>query len=133
MGAINAQAQWQDNSGRGTATGLRPAIALGHLNDLSGAVFLLPPFRNSAGSLPLSRATSQALRFNSACLGLYHLNAIQNVCRQASTDLFRVRVHLKSLSCSASSSAERKARKAFHDGEKASHESGQSSQERSHV
>jgi len=41
--------------------------------------------------------------------------------------------HRRHLSCVRSSSASTKARKAFHDGEKASHESGQSSQERSHV
>lgn len=41
--------------------------------------------------------------------------------------------HVRVLSCSASSSAETKARKAFHDDGKEAHESGQLSQERSHV
>jgi hypothetical protein len=136
MTPLSFSAQTNDDRRAGQARGDCGRHMLGHSKpDYVSGRESLPLDRFSADFLP--RATSQALRFNSACLGLYHLNAQLHVSRQAVRNALD---HQIRLSCSASSSAERKARKAFHNGEKASHdrdfshhESGQFSQEQSHV
>ena len=63
----------------------------------------------------------------------FSFHAQQQVCRQALSKLSRIIIHPFALSLSGSHLASTKARKVFHDGGKASHETGQSSQEQSHV
>lgn len=63
----------------------------------------------------------------------FSFHAQQQVCGQALAKLTRIIIHPFALSSMVPNRAEIKARKVFHDGGKASHETGQSSQEQSHV
>ena len=124
MSPINAFTERKNDTSGAACVRLRPSVAQRHSNNIPGRV-----------SLPLVRERA-SLAVSSRRMGLAQpqlLNARSDFRRQARSNLTRVRFHLKSFSSSRSSSAERKARKVFHDGEKASHNSGQFSQERSHV
>lgn len=135
MTPLSFSAQTNDDRRAGQARGDCGRHMLGHSKpDYVSGRESLPLDRFSADFLPapLPRRCASIAR-----LGLYHLNAQLHVSRQAVRNALD---HQIRLSCSASSSAERKARKAFHNGEKASHdrdfshhESGQFSQEQSHV
>lgn len=81
---------------RGAGAMLRAAAVSGralsecHVNNLSGLGFL-PLGRESAVSLP--RANSRECCARARLSGFVFRNATQNVCRQALTDLPRVRIH----------------------------------------
>ncbi len=98
MTPLSFSAQTNDDRRAGQARGDCGRHMLGHPKSdyVSGRPILLLD-RDSAGDLPLSRATSQALRFNSARLGLYHLNARSQFRWQAFADMARFRFHLNSL------------------------------------
>lgn len=121
---LSFSAQTNDDRRAGQARGDCGRHMLGHFKPdyVSGRPILLLD-RDSAGSLPLSRATSQALRFNSARLGF--LNFLDSRKRLGWQAFAYVNKHQIRLSCSASSSAERKARKAFHDHGEVTHVLGQ--------